>query len=547
MKRFTTFAAAAALALAVAGSAAAAPHRAGVLCVGHGPKCSPTLAAALAAAHDGDTVQLGPGTYAGGVTIDKSIDLVGAGAGKTIITGGGPVLSIGVNGSANNDQLQVSIKGVTVTGGVTNSAWNPDGMTTVVAAGGGIDIPGDFSDTGTIGATVTIRDSAITGNRAAPTTTADSGDPCPGGDCPFSLAVGGGIVDVGRLTLIDTLVSDNVAGGPVASEGQGGGIWTATDGGPGALTLIDSTVSHNQASVSPPNGQHAVGAGIMVQDGEALDVQNSTVSDNTASVKSNYPTGVNMLAYAAGIHIGGFGSATIENSQITGNTASVDDPAGFPNAFDAGMLEGDNCACGETFVLQNTVISHNHTIANVASSDNGPTDSALEIDGPATVSGATISDNNTTITSHHGSASALGTFFAFDYDSGTIVMSDSKIVDNVVTATTHTGAATIQGGGLTNGAGLELHNVQISGNSAHAMGGAGSYAQGGGIWNGQPFGPDGSPTPQLTLDNSQVTGNALDGGPGVLLQGGGLFTDGFLPTLNNSDISNNRPDDCAGC
>ena len=77
-------------------------------------------------------------------------------------------------------------------------------------------------------------------------------------------------------------------------------------------------------------------------------------------------------------------------------------------------------------------------------------------------------------------------------------MTDSSITNNTVTVTTHTGVLTIQGAGLTNGAGLELPNVQISGNSAHATGEAGSSAQGGGIWNGQPFGPDGNPTPQLT-------------------------------------------------
>jgi hypothetical protein len=534
--------------VAAAGATSAPPPPPKSLCVGGGPKCLPTLqAAASAAAHDGDTVQLGPGTYAGGVTIDTSINLVGAGAGKTIIKGGGPVLSIGENGTPNNDQLQVSISGVTVTGGVATTAWTPDGPTTSAALGGGIDIPGDFGGSGTVGATVTIRDSAITGNRASPSTTTDSGDPCPGGDCPDAQALGAGIADVGVLTLINTLVSGNVAGGPVASEADGGGIWTATNGGPGALTLIDSTVTNNEASVAAPNGRFAVGAGIMVQDGEAFDVQSSTVSDNTASVSNNYPTGINMLAYAAGIHIGGFGSATIENSQITDNTASVDDPSGFPGTFDAGMLFGDNCACGEALVLENTVISHNHTIANVASSDNGPSDSALEIDGQATVSGVTISDNTTTVTSHHGSASALGTFFSFDYDTGSIVMSDSTIANNTVTVSAHGGPATIQGAGLTNGAGLTLHNVQISGNSAHATGPNGSYAQGGGIWNGQPFGPDGSPIPQLTLESTHVFQNALTGAPGVMLQGGGLFTVGFAVTLQASQIDHNRPNDCVGC
>jgi hypothetical protein len=544
MKRFATVAAAAVLALAAAGSAAAAP-KASPLCVGKGATCFTTLAAALAAAHDGDTVQLGPGTYTGGVTIDASIDLVGAGAGKTIIKGGGPVLRIGVSGDPNNDQLQVSISGMTVTGGVTTSVPTPDGPLTSVAVGGGIDIPSD-GGTGTVGATVTIRDSTITGNRASPSSTTDSGDPsCPGSDCRSAQGLGGGIADVGKLTLINTLVSGNVAGGPLASDVGGGGVWTATNGGPGALTLIDSTVTRNQASVSAPNGRFAEGGGIEVQNGETFVVENSTVGNNTASVSNNYPTGVDMGAISGGIHVGGFGSATIENSQITGNTASVDDPSGFPFAFDAGLSDGfsDFGVGGQTLVLRDTVISHNHTIANVANSDNNPSDSALEIDGQATVSNTTISDNTTTVTSHDGSATSLAAVVAFDFDTGSIEMTDSKITNNRVNVSTSTGPATILGAGLTSLAALELHNVQISGNSAHATGQAGSTAQGGGIWNGQL----GDPTPQLTLENTQVTDNVLTGGPGVTLQGGGLFTVGFPVTLDNSNISHNRPDNCAGC
>src|SRR5215475_8149493 len=99
-----SFLAALALAAPAVGESAPGP-KTKQICVGNGPQCFPTLAAALAAAHDGDTVQLGPGVYKGGVTIDASINLVGAGANRTIIKGGGPVVTIGENGAANNDQL----------------------------------------------------------------------------------------------------------------------------------------------------------------------------------------------------------------------------------------------------------------------------------------------------------------------------------------------------------------------------------------------------------------------------------------------------------
>jgi hypothetical protein len=67
----------------------------GDVCVGGGHGCHRTLQAALDAARDGDTIRIAPGTYPGGATIDKSVRVHGAGAGRTIIRGGGPVLTIG--------------------------------------------------------------------------------------------------------------------------------------------------------------------------------------------------------------------------------------------------------------------------------------------------------------------------------------------------------------------------------------------------------------------------------------------------------------------
>src|SRR5271165_4183740 len=47
------------------------------------------IARAVAAATSGDTIRVGPGTYAGGITIDINLQIVGAGPKATIISGGG--------------------------------------------------------------------------------------------------------------------------------------------------------------------------------------------------------------------------------------------------------------------------------------------------------------------------------------------------------------------------------------------------------------------------------------------------------------------------
>ena len=72
---------------------------------------------AVAAAQDGETVLVGPGTYLGGITIEASVDLVGAGRGRTIINGGGPVVTIGSTTSTPT----VKIANLTITGGLSTT------------------------------------------------------------------------------------------------------------------------------------------------------------------------------------------------------------------------------------------------------------------------------------------------------------------------------------------------------------------------------------------------------------------------------------------
>ena len=48
-----------------------------------------------------------------------------------------------------------------------------------------------------------------------------------------------------------------------------------------------------------------------------------------------------------------------------------------------------------------------------------------------------------------------------------------------------------------------------------------------------------------------MTGNVVNGGPGITASGGGLFNTAGVPdvalTLTCSPITGNRPDDCDGC
>ena len=65
-------------------------------------------------------MSIGPGAYLGGFTIDKNLTLDGAGARRTIVSGGGPVITIGTYGATI--EPTVAISGITITGGVTDTS-----------------------------------------------------------------------------------------------------------------------------------------------------------------------------------------------------------------------------------------------------------------------------------------------------------------------------------------------------------------------------------------------------------------------------------------
>jgi hypothetical protein len=502
---------------------------------------------AIAAASPGDTVYVEAGTYAGGFTIDKSLRLVGADAGTTIITGGGPVLTIGTFGAA--DEPTVSISGVTITGGVTRSSLESTsfvGEEGVLAFGGGVEIPPNADFTG--GATVTVSHSIVTGNRAAPTRAIDSGLPCPpditiaciNGDLPFAQAAGGGIDNWGTLTLVNTTVSNNRIGSASglstdASDANGGAIqnWL------GPLTIENTIISGNEAGAAAPNGRSADSGAIFLQGG-TLSMRNSSLTDNEANLSAAMPSDVNgdLGAVAGGMHVTpNVSTATIDNSTIAGNSARMTNTLGDATAFSAGI----HVDVGVTFRLTNSAVSDNHVTASTLPGSSG----SIEADSGAgelhgTISTTSFVGNTVSVHSAAGDASAIAGAAIFF---GSI--SNSLIRDNRVQASAPGGAASAYGGGLvTDDAAMTLRATALSANTAEADGHS-ATAQGGGLFDAPiPNGPPGGP---LTLIDSTITENALAGSGPTTLQGGGLYIQGQPLTLTNSVIARNHPDQCDGC
>ena len=524
-----------ALALCV-GTVSVAPtaSAARVLCVSHQPGCSDSLQAAIDLAQPGDVIRIARGVFAGGVTISKSISLVGSGPGSTVIRGGGPVLTIGVFDAPS--EPTVSVRGVTITGGVTYSSTHcgPNCGTSYVhatALGGGIEVP-PAAGSG-LGATVSISDTVIAGNRVAPIVTVPSVRAvCPSGPCRFALAGGGGIDNWGTMTLTRTVVRDNHVGGPLASDADGAGI--LNEGG--SLTIRDSVVSNNHAVAGAPNGRFADSGGIFMNVGH-LDLRNSVVAGNQARLTAAWPDDVNTLAIAGGIHVTSDASAMIRSSRVSRNHVNATNSAGFATAFSGGIHADGQLELHASIVSRNNVRATTTFKTGNAQADSG----AGEMNNNAVIDNSRLSHNHVTAKAVDGQADvSAGAIVAAAFDHLTIT--GSIIAGNRLTATS-TGRTTAAGAGIANIGSLTLRHTKVAHNKARVTGTTG-LARGGGIANASA--PDGPPVVRLDLINSRVTHNALVTSPGITAHGGGIY--GTVPvTLSHSSIEHNRPDQCYAC
>jgi hypothetical protein len=272
--------------------------------------------------------------------------------------------------------------------------------------------------------------------------------------------------------------------------------------------------------------------------GGTVKVSNSSVTENSAALAASLPNSVELLANGGGVHISSdVSTATISNTTISGNSVTMTNNVGDTEAFAGGILVDLDV----DFTMSNSVVADNSvSSATLAgSSGNAEGDSgAGEILG--TVGATRVTGNTVTVTSAAGDATAFAGAFI---DFGSIT--NSLISDNHVHASSPGGPAFAAGGAIVvDEPGLTLRNTDVSGNTVDASG-AGESAQGGGIFDA-PI-ADGPPGGPLKLVNSGVTGNALSGGPGIALQGGGLYVENMPLTFTHSFIANNSPDQCFGC
>ena len=181
---------------------------------------------------------------------------------------------------------------------------------------------------------------------------------------------GGGIYNLGTLTITNSTLSGNTSDdSAVAIGGLGGGIYNA-----GKLTIIASAVSGNSVSRFRL-GASPYGGGIY--NVGTLTVTNSTLSGNQAV--DYWPAGV---PYGGGI-ANDSGWAIISNSTITKNSALIHTPFGTAGTYGGGIYNKGSAIAK----FQNSILANNNSGGNCTGSLNSlghnmSSDSSCHLNGP---------------------------------------------------------------------------------------------------------------------------------------------------------------------
>jgi CSLREA domain-containing protein len=289
----------------------------------------------------------------------------------------------------------------------------------------------------------------------------------PPGPGPFN---GGGIQNLGALTLTDVTVTANIAGqgingGPRTQGSSGGGIANS-----GTLTVVNSTISANTAGGGGTDGGvngMPGGDGGGIYNTGTLTVTNSIVSGNSSGTGGSNDGSV--CGRGAGIYSNGT-LIVNQNTQIINNQASL------PGLNETGGDGGGIYASGNSVAITDSTISGNvtHTPPNLSGGSNG---AGIYSTLPLTITRSKISDNTT---NNSGAVSGgVGAGIA----GGQITLINSTVSGNSTFG---------RGGGVNVGGTLTLIGSTIGGNTG---------AKGSGVFGGE-----------VIATNSTISGNQPNAG-----------------------------------
>jgi hypothetical protein len=295
--------------------------------------------------------------------------------------------------------------------------------------------------------------------------------------------LGGGLFNLGTLTLTNCALVNNVVGRASA----GGGLANL-----GTLTLTNSTLARNTA----------YGSGGGLENHGTVTLTNSRLDSNTA--------------YSSGGGLENVGTVMLTNSRLDSNTAYSDGGGIFNNGS------------GASLTLTNSTLTHNTSAGNGG--------------GISDFAGASVTLTNSTLHDNRAGGSGGGLFTFADES---VTLTNSTLTHNTSAGyLAGEGGGAANGGGLANlGGTVALTNCTLAHNTAYARGAyvrADISASGGGLTN---F----SGTVLLTnCTVARNTAYGDTGGGGIVNSDGLTTLQNTILALNTAPYALPPSDDCVG-
>lgn len=276
---------------------------------------------------------------------------------------------------------------------------------------------------------------------------------CPAFPDPPGLACGGGISNTGKMSVTRSKISGNTSKSDVFA--QGGGIDS-----PGTGTVSETEVSGNQVVYSGSDLGGGAAGGAIVNDGP-LTVTDSRLTGNTATVTKDtqsFAFGAGLISFAEttvkdtvisdnrSFAPGGFARAALSNGIPEPGRLTVTGGAITDNTSDAphGFAQGGGIANNALMTVRNVKISANRAVAKDGTARGGGV--RLGPIGSLDLTDSQITGN--TVEAPGGTAQGGG---LDNPDGGTLTAKRNKVLRNTATAKN----GTAQGGGLYHAGGSE--------------------------------------------------------------------------------------------
>lgn len=307
------------------------------------------------------------GNSTGDLDLSSNVTLDGAGIGATTIDGDAQAA-----GESSDRVIQViaapmRIDGVSIEHGRPSKQGSSQD-------GGGILIGA--------GSTATVSNSAVNNDAA--------------GEGPLNTrgGNGGGIANLGELTVSSSEIDENATGpsfsGPGFATGIGGGIWNV-----GTLTVVDSVLFENSVTLRPGNGPlPGGGGGAIANAGPSATIEATTLSTNSAS-PGGEGSSTGGVGGEGGAILNTTGALTLTDSAVFANEAGH---GGSGIAAPKGGEGGGVAIKGGSATFVNDTFNGNASGAGGISGGEPNNPSANGGDGAAiAASGGTLSLANLTI------------------------------------------------------------------------------------------------------------------------------------------------------